>query len=245
MKLQKIPFWIIVSILVPLIYLVVVNPHFFVYLFSSIGSPNSGKIKIETREFMEQRYDKPFQIIALKETNLNGYYEGRGISVEENLTFSFAKSPGRAPQTDYPLNVWAKSLIAPFVENSDIKYEAEYQSPSLSFNDNMGLDYWDNNFLTKPGKLSIKISFLYTQKMSREQIFSIIKKMKVQGVGNLIIMLYPMAASPDVSLLDKLGLSEYYEKNSGEFIGTCEILNQEHLNDINDFEVGNPCLRDK
>lgn len=39
--------------------------------------------------------------------------------------------------------------------------------------------------------------------------------MKVQGVGNLIIMLYPMAASPDVSLLDKLGLSEYYEKIQG------------------------------
>ncbi|MGF6356186.1 hypothetical protein ABIE27_004101 [Paenibacillus sp. 4624] len=245
MKFRKIPFWIIVLILVPLIYLVVVNPLFLIKLFSSIGSPSSGEIKNETRKFMEERYDRPFRILTLKETNLSGYYEGRGVSVEEDLTFSFAKSPGRDPQTDYRLNVWAKSLITPFVDNNEVKYEVDYQSPSLSFNDNMGLDYWDNNFLIRPEEVSIKISFMYTHKMSREQIFSIIKKMKVQGIGNLSILLYPTVASPDLPLLAELGFSEYYEKNTNEFIGKCEILNQEHLNDINDFEVGNSCLRDK
>ncbi|WP_157643629.1 hypothetical protein [Paenibacillus camerounensis] len=193
---------------------------------------------------MEQRYDKPFLITALNETNLSGYYEGRGISVDEEVTFNFAKRSGRDPQTDYPLNVWAKSLISPLLESSDVRYEAVYQSPSLSFNDSLGLEYWDDNFVRHPEKLSVQLSFLYTGIMTRERVFSIINKMKEQGAGSLSIMLYPIASSPDLSSLNKLGFAEYYAENREAFTGACEILTPDELTDLTRFEIGNPCLKD-
>lgn len=241
MKLFKIPFWLIICISVPLIYLFLVNPLFFGQLFSSITSPGKGTVEKEVHRFLEDRYNKPFEVLTLNGTNLHGTFMGRVLSIDDSVVFNVFKGQSSESQNDYPLKEWAKPVIESVIKNNEVVYEVEYKAPSLQFT-NREADYWDTNFIKKPQELSLKINFMYINKMSRDQIFNIIKKFKTLKIGKIYLVLYLANKPPDMVLLNELGFEEYYLNNKTRFDETCEILNPDILDDANLFQIGNTCL---
>ena len=241
MKLIKVSLWIIVCICIPLIYFIVVNPLLFGYLFSSITSSGKSEVEKEVHRLLESRYHKVFEMVEFDRTNLHGTFMGRVFSMEDGIVFNVFQGQSKETQNDYMLKAWAKPVIDSVVKNNYVEYEVEYDAPSL-FWTSRGANYWDTNFIENPSEISLKISFMFIEKMSREQAFNILKKFKLLKIGKVSLVLYPAKRSPNLEMLNRLGFEKYYLNNTDDLYNTCQILNHEVLNDVNLFQLGSSCL---
>lgn len=241
MKFPKIPFWIIVTILVPLVYLLIINPAIFIYLFSSITSPGKGTVEKEMHRYLEDRYNKSFEMITFNRSNLQGRFEGRVRSVDDGIVFNVFQGPSGERQNDFLLKAWAKPLIDPFIQSTNIVYEVKFRQPPLSA-ETVNPDYRDRIFSEKPQDLYLTVYLLYTNRISSEQIYSIIKEFKNRHVKDVSIILYPMKNPPQLNEIIKQDILDFHADNAQKFLDTCVIDNYEEINAIEDVATISNCV---
>lgn len=194
----------------------------------------------ETRNssFLKERYYQSFKIISFEGTKL--LYEGRVLSVKDNIVFNTFKTLSGEPRNDYLLRSWAYPLIAPFV-NGETIYEVEFSSSPLS-SANKDQDYRDNVFIKNPHDLTINIYLAFSDKTSRTQIYSIIKSFKTNQIRAVNFVLYPMMYPPDLEGMQKQDIHDYHEKHSEQFGGTCVINNYENIQAEEDIVASSECM---
>lgn len=236
----KVPFWIIVCILVPLIYLLLINPLFFGFILSPGRLGDKWEAKREVSSFLKDRYKQSFEIISFEKTNLNGGFEGRVLSEDDDIVFNVYKRINGEPRNDYLLSAWANPLISPFVEGNTM-YEVNFSSSPLTSSNN-DQDYRDEIFIKNPSELTIDIYLAYEGKMNKSQIYSIVENFKLKQIGTANIVLFPMVNAPDLKGVQKYGLLNYHGEHSDQFVDTCVINNYREIETEEDIVAGSECI---
>lgn len=222
---------VIISFLLFTLIVIPMSPSILLGFGNLIDFTPQFILKPKVEKYLTEKFKEKFEVTSIKESSLNGIYEGNANALDQNFLFHITAYKNRGNfyfQDDYNLQKLIVPIIEKRIQQKDYLYKIEYSYPDMFGNITEKLD-WDE-LLKKRSETHISVNiFLYTkgkyEKENYKNLIDLENDVQLEDLNLLNLVVVEI----DSNAYTKNIIDRELRKDSPELLGTCSLSETKFL----------------